>query len=524
MIINADPTGVSSLVPFMYESGSYVSEYLVRSRAKRPERVYIFDTTLRDGEQTPWVSFTVEEKIEIARQLDALGVDVIEVGTPIASEGDRKAAMEISKLGLDAEVCGLARVVRGDIDAALKCDVDRVHVFVSTSDIQIQHAIGMDQDQVLEASVDSIQYVKNHGLTCEYSPMDASRTDFSYLMNICKAAEEAGADIINVPDTVGVMTPPVIIRLIEDISKEVDVPLSVHCHNDFGMAVANTLAAVEGGAIQAEVAVNGLGERAGNAALEEVVMAMKLIYGWKTGIKVELLYETSQLVSNISGVVVQPNKAIVGENAFAHESGIHTRGIAEVPLTFEPIDPEMVGRSRRFVAGKVSGTRGIKTALEDMNLQPTASQLRQIVLKVKEEGDRGRTITDVDLYDIARDVMEIEHEDRVKLKQLLVVTGNTVTPTASVTLLVDEKEYIGSGVGNGPIDSATNAIKNVVDGFADIRLERFSMKAIAGGTDALADVTVRLSRDKKDVISNGVSGDTVMASVIAILRGMNRLL
>jgi D-citramalate synthase len=184
----------------------------------------------------------------------------------------------------------------------------------------------------------------------------------------------------------------------------------------------------------------------------------------------------------------------------------------------------MVGRSRRFVAGKVSGTRGIKTALEDMNLQPTASQLRQIVLKVKEEGDRGRTITDVDLYDIARDVMEIEHEDRVKLKQLLVVTGNTVTPTASVTLLVDEKEYIGSGVGNGPIDSATNAIKNVVDGFADIRLERFSMKAIAGGTDALADVTVRLSRDKKDVISNGVSGDTVMASVIAILRGMNRLL
>jgi len=508
----------------MFDSGSYVSGYLARSETKRPERVYIFDTTLRDGEQTPWVSFTVEEKVEIAKQLDALGVDVLEVGTPITSEGDRKAATEISKLGLDAEICGLARVVRGDIDAAIKCDLDRVHVFVSTSDIQIQHAIGMDKDQVLAASIDSIQYVKDHGLTCEYSPMDASRTDFGYLMKICKASEEAGADIINIPDTVGVMTPPVMKRFIEDISKEVKVPLSVHCHNDFGMAVANTLAAVEGGAIQVEVAVNGLGERAGNAALEEVAMAMKLIYGWKTGIRTERLYEMSQLVSNISGVVVQPNKAIVGENAFAHESGIHTRGIAEMPLTFEPIDPNLVGRSRKFVSGKVSGTRGIKTALEEMNLQPTETQLRQIVTRVKEEGDRGKIITDVDLYDIAREVMEIEREDRVKLKQLLVVTGNTVTPTASVTLLVDDKEYIGSGVGNGPIDSAVNAIKDVVDGFADISLERFSMKAITGGTDAIADVTVRLRRDDKHVISNGVSGDTVMASVIAILRGMNRLL
>jgi len=503
---------------------SQLNHYLAKTENALPERVYVFDTTLRDGEQTPGVSFTVEEKAEIARHLDALGVAVIEVGTPITSEGDRTAAATISKMGLSAEICGLARVVRGDIDAAIECGVDRVHVFVSTSDIQIKHALSMTREQVLSAAVDSVQYVKDHGLICEFSPMDATRTELGYLKKVCMAAQEAGADVINIPDTVGIMTPPAMKRLLEDVAGAIKVPLSVHCHNDFGMAVANTLAAVEGGASQVEVAVNGLGERAGNAALEEVVMAMDLIYGLETGINTELIYETSQLVSNISGVAVQPNKAIVGENAFAHESGIHTRGITEVPLTFEPIDPSLVGRRRRFVAGKVSGKRGIKTALEDMGLHPTETQLREVVMKVKELGDKGKMATDADLYAIARNVMAVKHEDRVKLRQLLVVTGNTVTPTASVALLVDGKEFIGSGVGNGPIDSTINAIRQVVDSFADIRLERFAMKAITGGTDAIADVTVRLRRDDRYVTSSGVSGDTVMASVEAILRGMNRLL
>jgi len=506
------------------EKKQYLGQLLARTEDAPPKRVYIFDTTLRDGEQTPWVSFTREEKVEIAKQLDALGVDVIEVGTPISSEGDRDVAATISKMGLNAEICGLARVVRGDIDAAIECDLDRVHVFVSTSDIQIQHALGMSREQVLSAAVDSVQYVKDHGLTCEFSPMDATRTEMEYLMAVCKAVEEAGADVINIPDTVGIMTPPAMRRLIEDVAEAIKAPLSVHCHNDFGMAVANTLAAMEGGAVQAEVAVNGLGERAGNAALEEVVMATKLIYGWETGINTEMIYETSKLISNISGVVVQPNKAIVGENAFAHESGIHTRGIAEVPLTFEPIDPALVGMSRRFVSGKVSGARGVKTSLEDMRLHPTETQLREVVRRVKSEGDMGKTVTDADLYDIARDVMNVKGEDRVKLKQLLVITGNTITPTASVTLTVDGQEFLGSGVGNGPIDSTISAIRQVVNSFADIRLERFAMKAITGGTDAVADVTVRLGRGDRHVTSSGVSGDTVMASVEAILRGMNRLL
>ncbi|KON30424.1 hypothetical protein AC482_03875 [miscellaneous Crenarchaeota group-15 archaeon DG-45] len=496
----------------------------LEERGERSRRVHVFDTTLRDGEQTPWVSFTREEKIEIARQLDRLGVDVIEVGTPITSEGDRDVARAISRLGLSAEICGLARVVRGDIDAAIDCDVDRVHVFVSTSDIQMKHAINMTREDVLSATVDSVQHVKDRGLACEFSPMDATRTDLGYLKEVCGAAEEAGADVINIPDTVGIMTPPAMKRLIGDVAGAVRTPLSVHCHNDFGMAAANTLAAVEGGASQVEVAVNGLGERAGNAALEEVAMALRLIYGYETGIKTEMIYETSQLVSNISGVIIQPNKAIVGENAFAHESGIHTRGIAEVPLTFEPIDPALVGASRRFVSGKVSGARGVKTSLEGMHLQPTEAQLREVVMRVKELGDMGETVTDADLYEIASEVMNIRQEDRVKLKQLLVVTGNTITPTASVTLLVDGREFIGSGIGNGPIDSAINAIRQVVQGFADISLERFAMKAMTGGTSAVADVTVRLRRGDQRVTSNGVSGDTVMASVEAILRGMNRLL
>jgi len=511
-------------VPNLNEKEFYLSQYISTKNAEPPKRVKVFDTTLRDGEQTPWVSFTRGEKVEIARQLDLLGVDVIEVGTPIASEGDRDVAKKVSKMDLNAEVCGLARVVRVDIDAAIECDIDRVHVFVPTSDIQIKHAINMSREQVLEAAFDSVQYVKEHGLICEFSPMDATRTDLTYLKKVCKAAEDGGADVINIPDTVGIMTPSVMKGLIVNIRDEISVPLSVHCHNDFGMAVANTLAAVEGGAQQVEVAVNGLGERAGNAALEEVVMALKLVYGWTTGIKTEMIYETSQLVSKISGVVIQPNKAVVGENAFSHESGIHTRGIAEVPLTFEPIDPVLVGGTRKFVSGKVSGTRGVKTSLEDMHLFPTEEQLREVVMKVKEQGDIGKTITDADLYEIAKDVMKITHEDRVKLKQLLVVTGNTVTPTASVTLLVDGKEYIGSGIGNGPIDSTVSAIRQVVESFADIRLDRFSMKAITGGTDAVADVTVRLRRGDKYVTSNGVDGDTVMASVDAILKGMNRLL
>ncbi|MEM3055446.1 MAG: 2-isopropylmalate synthase, partial [Candidatus Bathyarchaeia archaeon] len=277
--------------------------------------VRIFDTTLRDGEQTPGVTLTLEEKLEIARKLDELGVDVIEAGSPMSSEGEKRVVKDIAKAGLKAEICGLARTVREDIDAAIECEVDTVHTFISTSSVQMKYAVGLTPEKVLAATVDSVEYVKAHGLICEFSPMDATRTEMEFLKKVCKAAEEAGADRINIPDTVGVMVPQKMFKLIENVKGVVKVPISVHCHDDFGMAVANSLAGVEAGATQIHVTVNGLGERAGNAALEEVVMALHLIYKYKTGINTRLLYSTSRLVSRLTEIPVQPNKAIVGENA-----------------------------------------------------------------------------------------------------------------------------------------------------------------------------------------------------------------
>ncbi|NIR86867.1 2-isopropylmalate synthase, partial [Candidatus Bathyarchaeota archaeon] len=402
----------------------------------------MFDTTLRDGEQTPGVSLTPEEKLEIADRLDKLGVDVIEAGTPITSRGEKTAVRKIAKAGLKAEICGLARTLKEDIDAVIECEVDSVHTFISTSEVQMKHALGLTQEQVLSRAMESVQYIKNHGLVCEFSPMDATRTEVKFLKEICSAAEEAGADRINIPDTVGVMTPATMRKLIEDVKSVVKVPISVHCHNDFGMAVANSLAGVEGGASQIHVTVNGLGERAGNAALEEVAMALHLIHGLKTGINTKLIYATSQLVSQLTGITIQPNKAIVGENAFVHESGIHTRGVAVVPRTFEPIKPELVGRKRRLVAGKHAGTRGIKTELEEVGIRPTKEQLKEIVERVKDLGDKGKLVTDADLLAITRAVTGrvVKEEKIVDLMDLAVVTGIKVIPTASVKLVLDGKE------------------------------------------------------------------------------------
>ncbi|MCJ7560064.1 2-isopropylmalate synthase, partial [Candidatus Bathyarchaeota archaeon] len=313
---------------------------------KNPNYIRIFDTTLRDGEQTPGVSLTAEDKIEIARQLSLLGVDTIEAGFPMSSEGEKKVVKEIAKAGLETEICALARATRGDIDAAIECDVDTVHTFIPTSPVQMKYAVGLTPEQVLSATVDSIEYIKKHGLKCEFSPMDATRSELGFLKQVCKAAEKAGMDRLNVPDTVGIMIPRTTRKLIEDLKTVVNIPISIHCHDDFGMAVANSLAAVEAGAAQVHVAVNGLGERAGNASLEEVVMALHMIYKLKTGVNSRLLYSTSRMVSTLTGISVQANKAIVGENAFAHESGIHTRGVTVKPLTFEPIKPELVGRTR----------------------------------------------------------------------------------------------------------------------------------------------------------------------------------
>ncbi len=508
----------------MSEKGFYLSHYVARTNIKPPERVYIFDTTLRDGEQTPGVTFTIDEKIAIARQLDRLGVDIIEAGFPITSKGEAEAVKKIAAEGLQARVAALARTTKLDIDRALDTGVDYVHIFIATSDIHLEHKLKMTREEVKQQSVESIEYAKEHGVTVEFSPEDATRTEIGYLKEICRAVSEAGADKINVPDTVGVMTPRITYEFFKDLKSVTDVPLSAHAHNDFGQATANSLAAIEAGAEQVHVCVNGLGERAGNASLEEVVMGLIAQYGVTTGIVTRQIAETSDLVQRLSGFYLLPMTPIVGDNAFTHEAGIHVHGMLSHPGAYEPLTPEIVGKKRRFVAGKHTGRHAIDSMLEEMGVNPDRAQLKAISAEVKRLGDRGKKVTDADLYAIARSVMDLKEEDRVKLKQLLVVTGNTVTPTASVTLLVNEEEFNGSGIGNGPIDAAINAIRNVKGNLGEFTLERFSMKAITGGTDAVADVTVRLRQNNRYVTSNGVSGDTVMASVEAILKGMNRLL
>ena len=508
----------------MGENRFYLSQYKATSEISPPERVWIFDTTLRDGEQMPGVTYTIDEKILIARQLDELGVPKIEAGFPITSYGETEAVKRIAALGLDAQVVALARPLKEDIDRALKCDVPYVHVFISTSDLHIETMMKTTREEVMRQTVEGVEYAKEHGVFVEYSPQDATRTDMDYLKEICVAAGEAGAGMLNIPDTVGVMTPRMTFEFFRELKGVMDVPLSAHAHNDLGQATANTLAAIEAGAEQAHVCVNGLGERAGNTSLEEVVVSLIAQYGIETGVNTRKIAETSQLVERLSGVYMPACTPIVGDNAFSHEAGIHVHGVLSHSGNYEILSPEFIGKRSRIAAGKHAGRHGIANMMGEMGLEPSPEQLKAIAVEVKKLGDTGKVVTDADLYAIAKNIMDIQEDDRVKLKQLTVVSGNTIVPTASATLLVDGVEHRGSGIGNGPIDSAINAIRNVVNGFADVKLEKFSMKAITGGTDAVADVTVAVRRGDRLVTANSVNGDTVMASVEAILKGMNRLL
>ncbi|MEM3797548.1 MAG: 2-isopropylmalate synthase [Candidatus Bathyarchaeia archaeon] len=489
------------------------------------EYIRIFDTTLRDGEQTPGVSLTPEEKMEIALQLDKLGVDVIEAGFPSASEGEFRAVKSIAAAGLKAEICALARATKSDVNMAMACEVDSIHTFIPTSDIQIKYVLNGTRGQVLKETAEIIQYIKAHGFICEFSPMDATRTELDFLKKVCLVAQENKVDRINIPDTVGVANPTFMKNLIRELRRTITVPISVHCHNDFGMAVANSLAGVEGGATQVHVTVNGLGERAGNAALEEVVMALQLICNKKTRINTKLLYETSRLVSRITGITLQPNKAIVGENAFAHESGIHTKGVVVKPETFEPLTPEMVGRTRKIVAGKHAGRQGLKAELEAMGFHVTEDQLNEIFKRVKSLGDKGKTVTDGDLFAIARAVTGIPEKNIVKLAGFTVVTGSETTPMASVKLILNDKEYIATETGVGPVDSAIKAIQKIVNMLIGVKLREYRLEAITGGSDAVAEVIIKIEDDHGNIVSaSSASEDIVKASVEAMINGINKLL
>lgn len=505
----------------------YITEFTEKYKKglELPDRARIFDTTLRDGEQTPGVSFTPDQKVRIARKLDELGVDVIEAGFPVVSEGEELSVRNIVNEGLEAEICALARTSKKDIEDALDCGVDSVHIFVATSDLHLKKKLEMSPEEALQSAVNAVEMAKDHGIPVEFSAEDATRTNLEYLKEVYSSVVDAGADRLNIPDTVGTAIPAAMNNLTREIKKEVDVPLSVHCHDDFGLATFNSIAAVEAGAEQVHVAVNGLGERAGNASLEEVVMILHSLYGVELGINTKVLAETSSLLQRLTGINVPPNKAIVGENAFAHEAGIHVHGILESSGTYEVLSPEMVGHHRRFSLGKHAGKKSVKNQLEELGIDATDEQLNEITRRLKELGDKGKKVTDADLKAITESIAGTlpEEEEAVKLLEATVTTGSTVTPTSSVRLTLKGDERVGSATGVGPVDAAIKALRNLMSETADLSLREYHLDAITGGSDALADVTVKLEDKHNNLyIAKGVREDVVLASVEAMVNGINR--
>lgn len=486
-------------------------------------RVRFLDTTLRDGEQTPGVTLNLDEKVAIARGLDSLGVQVIEAGSAMTSEGERQSIKAVAACSLTAEICSYVRALTADVDTALGCDVDSVHLVVPVSDLHIECKLKSDRKSVVRKAVEVTEYAKDHGLIVELSGEDASRADLDYLTTIYTAGIEAGADRLAFCDTVGVLVPERAFEIFNRLS-QLGAPISVHCHNDFGMATANTLAALRGGASAAHVTVNGIGERAGNASLEEVVMAIESLYGIDTGIECQDIYQLSRMVSRMTGLPLAPNKAIVGENAFTHEAGIHVHGLLADTSTYEPMHPETVGRKRRIVLGKHAGRASVELALREFGLGVTDEQLAEIVSRVKEMGDKGKRVSDADLQTIAEIVLSIQKEPKVRLEELTVVAGNTVTPTASVKLQLNGSQKLEAGIGVGPVDAAINAVRRAISGVADVRLDEYHVDAITGGTSALVEVWVTMAMADRKITARGAGTDIIMASVEAVLEGINRLM
>jgi len=490
--------------------------------------VMVFDTTLRDGEQMPSVAFSVEEKLAIARKLEELGVDVIEAGFPVSSPEEAKAVELISK-ELSSTVCAIARVVPTDIRAAIATGAGMVDVFCSTSKIQMSGSMHVKPAEVLEATRTAVAMVKDAGRECMFTPMDATRTETPFLQEVCTVAQEAGADWIGLTDTVGVGTPQRVAAMVKAVAEAVDVPISIHCHDDFGLATANTLAAVEAGARMVQVCVNGLGERAGNAALEEVVMALHCLLGRRTRVRTHKLYETSRLVERLSGVAVAPNKAVVGTNAFTHESGIHAAGMLRDQRTFEPglMTPEMVGQRRRLVVGKHAGRHGIAQALREAGLSPTEEELTEIVQRVRSVAARGKAVLSADLYAIAEGVMQKlpQQKRAIILEQLVVTTGDKITPTATVIAQVSGNRQVEAHTGVGPVDAAFRAIKRMLGPSLELEVREYHVDAVTGGSDATVRVSVSVEDNEGYAASaQSASVDIVMASVDALLTATNHLL
>ncbi|MCX9077342.1 MAG: 2-isopropylmalate synthase [Candidatus Methanoperedens sp.] len=504
-------------------------------------RITIFDTTLRDGEQSPGASLNVSEKLVIARQLEKLGVDVIEAGFPRSSSGDFEAVELIAREVKTPVICGLARARDEDIDAAGAALKDarlaRIHVFIATSKLHMDKKLRLSPDEVVDMAVRGVKRARGFTGDVEFSPEDCSRTDMDFMCRVVEAAIDAGATTVNIPDTVGYATPAEISSRIGYLRTKVPnigrAVLSIHCHHDLGLAVANSLAAMAAGCDQIECTINGLGERAGNASLEEIVMGIWLrdeFYQAKTGINTKELWSTSRLVSDLTGIAVQRNKAIVGDNAFAHEAGIHQQGVATDRQTYEIIQAADVGwRGQQFVAGKHSGRVGIEQILKSRGYTLSKEQLAEVTSRVKEAADRQKKVSDDEVVAFANDMLATltPDEQLVVLREVSVMTGNGFTPSATIKLAIGDREVIGTGTGVGPVDAASHALGTIIRAELGPNLEliEYGLKAVTGGTDALAHAIIRFGDDAGNSFrGESIHSDVIIASVNAMVQGANRAL
>jgi len=496
------------------------------------DRIIIFDTTLRDGEQSPGASMNLEEKLQVARQLERMNVDVIEAGFPIASEGDFEAVRAVAKAMKRTQVAGLCRASKKDIDRAWEAlqvaKKPRIHTFIATSDIHIKFKFQKTRDQIRDAAVEAVKHAAGYTENVEFSAEDAARSNVDYLCEVVEAVIEAGARTINIPDTVGYAIPDEFGNLIATIMDRVpnigQAVLSVHCHNDLGLAVANSLAAVEAGARQVECTINGIGERAGNASLEETVMAIRTRPDHlkvHTDVKTEEIYRSSRLVTSITGILVQQNKAIVGANAFAHEAGIHQDGMLKDKTTYEIMTPESIGvKESKLVLGKHSGRHAFRKRLEEMGFELSNEAIETAFVAFKRLADKKKTIYDEDIEAlVAENILRIP--DRFKLLSVTFTSGTEVVPSATVELEVDGKHKVKAEFGDGPVDAVFKAIKKICKSKA--KLARFTVSAITGGTDALGGVTVRLKENGHTIIGQGASSDIIVASAKAFINALNKL-
>src|SRR5499433_1076042 len=496
-------------------------------------RVVIFDTTMRDGEQSPGASMNLEEKLRIAAVLEEMGVDVIEAGFPIASNGDFEAVREVAKSIRNASIAGLARASKRDIDRAWEALAGaarpRIHTFISTSPLHMKFKLQMEPEAVHQAVHESVNHARKLCDDVEWSPEDGSRSEHDFLCRCVETAIKAGARTINIPDTVGYAVPEEFAALIAMLRNRVPnidkAIISVHCHNDLGLAVANSLAAVGAGARQVECTINGLGERAGNAALEEIVMALKTRHDrmpYSTGLKTEFITKASRLVSTITGFPVQPNKAIVGANAFAHESGIHQDGMLKHAGTYEIMTPESVGLIRStLVMGKHSGRHAFKAKLKELGFELGDNALEDAFRRFKDLADKKKDVFDEDLVALVDDEVVRAHE-RVKFVSLQVIAGSKGPQKADLELEIDGVVRATTATGDGPVDACFNAIKQLFP--HDAKLQLFQVNAVTAGTDAQAEVTVRLEEGGKTVNGQGTHHDTLVAACRAYVHALNKLL